>query len=468
MKSTQRGNALLGAGAGLLLAAILSFNPTAAVLGLAAISFYALQRLMFERHVHGMRLAARRRFLAPVQHEDVPLLLETRVDGLPSSLRARLPQSLPSDLQPMDEPAHIEGQSSVVRLRALRHGRHALESVRVEVRDAGGLFTHEVVLSAPAETLVLVSARRMEEARVAARRRPAEETRTDPLGPLLRELDVFGVREYQAGDPLRDIDWKSSSRFDELMTKTTERDAETNVLLLLDASRTMRQVRSDGSSRLEHGVQWCVALAEIGVRRNQRVSLLVIDEARVLDEMRVVSTPSAVRSLAKRLASLPPPLRVAERLDVGAFGDSRSPDEFLRRLAMLHPRTHLGERSFTRISQNLSRTHSAASLLVIAFTDLESDPRAFANAVAALRSARHSVVCGVYPEEPAAGPASPESLVREAEQAYAARAARETATLRMRQAGARVVEMDPRATAADLALLMAGRPPPPRRRPRST
>ena len=46
-----------------------------------------------------------------------------------------------------------------------------------------------------------------------------------------------GVRDYQPGDPLNRIHWKSSARKDRFMVKEFDQDPQGDVWILLDASK---------------------------------------------------------------------------------------------------------------------------------------------------------------------------------------------------------------------------------------
>ena len=61
-----------------------------------------------------------------------------------------------------------------------------------------------------------------------------------------------GVREYQAGDPLRRIDWKTSARKDKLMVKEFDQDPQSNICIFVDASEEANEFKEEkpkGNSR---------------------------------------------------------------------------------------------------------------------------------------------------------------------------------------------------------------------------
>lgn len=56
---------------------------------------------------------------------------------------------------------------------------------------------------------------------------------------LGRSMDFFDLREYVAGDDVKDIDWKSSARRGELLVKRFVADRKHTVLLAVSTSRSM-------------------------------------------------------------------------------------------------------------------------------------------------------------------------------------------------------------------------------------
>lgn len=95
------------------------------------------------------------------------------------------------------------------------------------------------------------------------------------------------LREYVAGDPYRDLDWKSSARRWRPITRVLREERSQNVLLAVDAGRLMA-VRTghgpdgepDGPSmtKLDHAVNAALLLAWVALRHGDRVGLVVFAE----------------------------------------------------------------------------------------------------------------------------------------------------------------------------------------------
>ncbi|HVU14575.1 MAG TPA: DUF58 domain-containing protein [Phototrophicaceae bacterium] len=88
-------------------------------------------------------------------------------------------------------------------------------------------------------------------------------------------IDFWGVREYQAGDPQRQINWKLSARSEsELFTTVFEQERVADVGLIVDA-RERTNVSTGTDSLFEHSAKAAAALAENFLDDGNRVSLLI-------------------------------------------------------------------------------------------------------------------------------------------------------------------------------------------------
>jgi uncharacterized protein (DUF58 family) len=88
-------------------------------------------------------------------------------------------------------------------------------------------------------------------------------------------IDFWGVREYQTGDPQRQINWKLAARsYQELYVNIFEQERVADVGVILDA-RQRANALTPGGSLFEHSVRAAAALAVNFLNDGNRVSLLV-------------------------------------------------------------------------------------------------------------------------------------------------------------------------------------------------
>jgi uncharacterized protein (DUF58 family) len=175
-------------------------------------------------------------------------------------------------------------------LRALPRGRYAFEASRAEIEDPFGLERVEQVLSAPGALLVyprLVdldrlfseSGLRSHDGRRLLLQRPAG-------------FDLHSVREYEQGESLRKVHWRSTAKRGQLMVKELEDSPRDEVAVVLDGDPSAVvgesfdvQVRAAGSILLAHSRRGRRAVLVINAGRGeqQRVQSGEADWRQALD-----------------------------------------------------------------------------------------------------------------------------------------------------------------------------------------
>ena len=88
--------------------------------------------------------------------------------------------------------------------------------------------------------------------------------------------DFAEHRPYAPGDDIRRMDWRLFARTDRLYVKEYEADTNTNLLLLLDISPSMRYA-GDGVSKLEYACYLAAALAYFSSAQRDRVGIATFD-----------------------------------------------------------------------------------------------------------------------------------------------------------------------------------------------
>jgi uncharacterized protein (DUF58 family) len=90
--------------------------------------------------------------------------------------------------------------------------------------------------------------------------------------------DFHQLREYRAGDALRQIDWKASSRYRKLISKEYQDERDQQVLFLLDCGRRMRHEEA-GRVHLDQALNALLLLAHVAARQGDAVGLLTFGGA---------------------------------------------------------------------------------------------------------------------------------------------------------------------------------------------
>ncbi|MEP7105624.1 MAG: DUF58 domain-containing protein [Chloroflexota bacterium] len=135
-------------------------------------------------------------------------------------------------------------------LERLPRGVLRAEGLILESGDPAGLFVHRRAL--PGRELGLVLPRF---ASLAASRRQREVEAAPPAPRAGSGNEIFGVREYVRGDPLRRIHWRTSARRGELVVREFEPPGQRSLTLVLDA-RPPSPEAADQLARLAASEAW--------------------------------------------------------------------------------------------------------------------------------------------------------------------------------------------------------------------
>ena len=167
-------------------------------------------------------------------------------------------------------------------------GRYAFESVRLSVEDPFGLARTEIVQTGAQALVVyprLVALERLfseggahaQEGRRLLLRRPSG-------------FELHSVREYEQGESLRKVHWRSTAHRGQLMVKELEDAPRDEVVVLLDGAEATTfdvAVRAAGSILLAHvrRKRRCVLVVNSAAREEQAIGTEAADWPRALETL---------------------------------------------------------------------------------------------------------------------------------------------------------------------------------------
>ncbi len=94
-----------------------------------------------------------------------------------------------------------------------------------------------------------------------------------------QSAELFGLRDYQAGDDRRHIDWKATARTRRLTVREFAADAPHRVRIALDRERDTTAETETWAARFERGVTLAASLAAHFTRQGGEVALTIDDAA---------------------------------------------------------------------------------------------------------------------------------------------------------------------------------------------
>jgi uncharacterized protein (DUF58 family) len=276
-----------------------------------------------------------------VEGDDVPVVVELDASGSVMPAAATLVERV-GRLGEQRHTLRRNGRRLSIRyvLERLPRGRYAFEDVRIELADPFGLECVAVSLPAPGALLVYPRLVRLD--------RLFSETGAhshDGRRLLLRRhsgFELHGVREYEQGESLRRVHWRSTARRGQLMVKELEDAPRDEIAVVLDADASAVvgesfdvQVRAAGSileSYVRRGRRAVLVLNSEG-RDVQQVHSIAADWRRAL-ELLAAAEPTSRTTAARLLAEHDgPAARALELVVVTARLEPGLVDRLLQRAA---------------------------------------------------------------------------------------------------------------------------------------
>jgi uncharacterized protein (DUF58 family) len=152
-------------------------------------------------------------------------------------------------------------------------GYYPFPGIHVEARDHFGLVSREETVPTPGQLFVLPSVLRLKQITIRTRKTRVY-SGTIPARVGGAGVEFFGLREYQAGDSPRWINWRASARHAfNMYSNEFEQERVADVGIILDG-RLKTNVFDKHHSLFEHSVLAAASMADVLLSQGNRVGLL--------------------------------------------------------------------------------------------------------------------------------------------------------------------------------------------------
>jgi uncharacterized protein (DUF58 family) len=184
-------------------------------------------------------------------------------------------------------PPELEGQSGDIHLRVVsgmrveveyslvpkKRGDFRFGSLWIRVRSPLGLLYNqqEVPLAQMVKVYPTLAESGLFE--LAARKGRLQELGIRAARRMGAGREFESLREYQPDDEYRRIDWKATARHGKLISRQYETDKSQNLILVIDAGRTM-VAEHNGKAKLDYAINAALMLSYVAVQSDDRVGLL--------------------------------------------------------------------------------------------------------------------------------------------------------------------------------------------------
>jgi uncharacterized protein (DUF58 family) len=180
------------------------------------------------------------------------------------------------------------------RVRPMRRGDAHFGRVHLAAASRLGLWRFSALSGEPASVRVYPNFSAV--ARYGAIEKDHD---TAQVGIRLRQrrgvgLEFHQLREYRAGDVARQVDWKATSRKQQLISRDYQDERDQRVVFLLDSSRRMR-ARDGDLSHFDHSLNAMVLASHVALRAGDAVGVMSFgDDPRWLPPMKGVNSVNRI------------------------------------------------------------------------------------------------------------------------------------------------------------------------------
>ena len=308
--------------------------------------------------------------------------------------------------------------TATYRVTPGRRGRYTLGDHWVRYRSPLGLWTRQLRQRAQDEVRVYPDVQAVRAYELMARQnRDSEMVRATRMRGGESEFEA--LREYTRDDEYRSIDWRATANKRRLITRQYQLERNQSIVFALDCGRLMT-ARTDGLPLFDHALNSALLLSHVAVRAGDNVGIFTFS-----DQVHSYVPPSSGTQVARRL--------VQATFDVHA-----------------ELRESNVQQAFARVGAQLRRRS-----LIVLFTQVIDDTGAaeLLKTVRGLRP-RHLPLCIVFQdpdlEAAARGERVDDAGLYESAAAAELLAARDKLLRDLKQSGALVLDVPPRALTSAL------------------
>jgi len=289
------------------------------------------------------------------------------------------------------------GSNISYKIKPLSRGYHRLGKLTGWIYDPLKLYKKPIEHDIEPEVIVQSSKEAIKKAKTYSKRSYAEEFVENPFAFTVRSNEFEGIREFQPGDSLRDIHWKSFSKFQKLMTRVYERVSPIGTQIFLDCSPSMRRRLPNGTTKLDHSIYISLQMLKNFDILGHDIGMTAYDHKDIIYHQNPDSGMAAFRRLYEKVSDLPGAID-SKNISIERYQSSLDLDE------LKEEEKHFAERVGKFISTS-SRKYLSGVLssvdqikargekrkLVIIISDLEMQPQATLKAVEYLKEMKNEV-----------------------------------------------------------------------------
>lgn len=171
-----------------------------------------------------------------------------------------------------------EKQTIHYTLRPLSRGEYVFGNTILFIKSLVGLVERRYELQTKQAVAVYPSILLMKQLELKTFTRISHHYGIKKLRRIGHSYEFEQIKNYVRGDDYRSINWKATSRKNDLMVNQYEEEKSQQIYCILDKSRSMR-MPFDGLTLLDHSINTALVLSNTALRKDDKVGLLTFSNA---------------------------------------------------------------------------------------------------------------------------------------------------------------------------------------------
>lgn len=334
------------------------------------------------------------------KHVDEPFQITHKINT-DRAIRAKIDIDLEDSFKVKNPPNYdsVINTEENIKYKAVpkSRGYHQLGRLTGSIYDPLKLYKKKFDHTIDKTLSIQSSKEAIRRAQTYTRRRHAEEFITGEVSLAMRSNEFEGIREYQPGDSLKDIHWKSLSKFQKYMTRVYEKIAPINCHIIIDCSQSMRRQLSDGTTKLDQAVYVATEILKNFELLGHSIGLTAYDHKRVLFHQNPGQKKGSFQRIYNNLPELPGPIetkqknfeRYKRRIDQDSL--DKYEEMFSRQVSKFVSSQSQKELSGVLAAVNQVRSTKIEKSLILLFSDLETFPYSTIKAVENLKMLQNQI-----------------------------------------------------------------------------
>lgn len=197
-------------------------------------------------------------------------LKATVIDELPEQLQVR-------DLEIVAELTPRQRKSLSYSIRPTSRGAYHFGALNIYLETALGLIQRRFIIDQPAELPVYPSIIQMKKYAQLALSVSVPAPGMRKLRRMGKSYEFDQIKQYVRGDDYRSINWRATSRRNELMINQYEDERAQQIYCVIDKSRQMH-MPFNGLTLLDYAINATLALSNIVIRKHDRAGVITFSD----------------------------------------------------------------------------------------------------------------------------------------------------------------------------------------------